>query len=1260
MSKRGIRCRSKPGGWPRIHSRMACVVVKSALFVSLSVYGLAAAQVAKPGADWDALIARTKKFASDDRPSEAAKVASEALLVAEERFGPSHVRTGISALFLARAEFSTGDLHQAAFHYERALSAFERHAKSMNRLLGATALELAVTYLKLEQPIAAVKCLERSIKVLQQTLGPDHPDITQSQNLLAETYSRLSKYDKVLPLRLSILSRQERTLGPGHIETAQGLDNLAITYVALGRLHEAAVFQARALEIRDQALGPENSETLRSVEQLADTYSSLGRYANALPLRVRALATIERSVGSKHPKFASSLNDLAANYVELSEFERALALQTQALTITEHALGSTHPATARSLNDLALTHSELGQYDKSLPLYLRALAIREVVPGPDSRETALSLNNLAALYRLMNRPDEALPLQIRALAIQGQTLGLKSKEMAYGLNNLAAIYAAMNRFADALPLLLQASSVLTEVLGPDHPTTVSCLANLADIYWRLGQYDNALQLQRRLQKLADEVSGTDSKRAADLLMSLGYTSSDLGQYGDALRLQERALAIRESTLGPSHLKTLETLDALALTHWSLAQYEVALRLQRRVLEAHESRHEDDSVDVARTLNNLALTYSSLGKYELALPLYERAVAVFKKRDSIDSLGAASVISNLAENYRLLGIFDFSVQLNQRALAIREGLLGPEHPDNATSLNSLAIAYVELGSYERALPLQHRAWSLLTRAFGVDHPKVAQVIANLGHLHSKTGDKALSISLLKEAVNTYQGVRERVSRIGVAELRTYTESISSTYQQLASLLTDLGRLPEAQVVLDMLKEDEQFDFIRRSSIADPRRTRVGYSSTEQRWMIRYREIADRLAALGKEEEMLKKQARVGLSDAQKTRQASLVGDLNVAQTAFESFLTEMRENLARAGPGRSVEWVESSVKALAEMRGLINSLGDGVVLLQVYVTDEQVNLLLTTPGVQLARTTKIKSRDLNRQIAEFRRVLRDPKSNPLPASQALYKLLIEPIAQDLEQAGAKTVMLSLDGALRYVPFGALHDGQRYAMQRWSLPIYTSVARERLRDAVAPQWQAAGLGLTLKVGDFDPLPAVKAELSSIIRTGTSGVLPGEIHLDKAFTAQRLRDVSQRQFPVLHVASHFRFSPGTEVNSFLLLGDGQQLTLGDIRTQNFRFDNADLLTLSACDTGLGGGRDELGREIEGFGVIAQQQGAKAVLATLWPVADQSTATLMAEMYRRREGQKLSKIEALRQAQSTLLEQPRYSHPFYWAPFILMGNWR
>jgi CHAT domain-containing protein len=520
----------------------------------------------------------------------------------------------------------------------------------------------------------------------------------------------------------------------------------------------------------------------------------------------------------------------------------------------------------------------------------------------------------------------------------------------------------------------------------------------------------------------------------------------------------------------------------------------------------------------------------------------------------------------------------------------------------------------------------------------------------------------AITLLKSCIEMIDKDRkDMISTSEVADKSFYANGLfGSYYENLAQLLIDTDRLSEAHLVLDMLKEEEHFEFIRRNNDADPRKSRIGYTETEQTWTMRYRQIANDLAALGAEDQALQRQAKQGLTSVQKQRQEAVAKDLDVARKMFESFLNELQNSFVKQGPARAVEVLETSQQALRDTQKLLKDLGNDTVLLQYYISDDKVRILLTTSGVQLARTSVIKNNELNRQIFEFRRSLRDPKGNTLPAAKGLYQLLLSPVEKDLLQAGAKNIMLSLDGPLRYIPFAALHDGKQHVVERWNTPSYTSVTKNKLRDAVTPQWQAAGLGLTRAVGEFSALPAVKAEMSSIVKTGALGVLPGEVYLDEAFNAARFKDVSQRKFQLLHVASHFQFSPGTEINSFLLLGDGQQLTLGDIRTQNYRFDNVDLLTLSACDTGLGGGRDAHGREIEGFGVIAQQQGAKAVLATLWPVADQSTAILMADMYKQRQAKSLTKIEALRQAQLSLLSQSKYAHPFYWAPFILMGNWK
>ena len=577
------------------------------------------------------------------------------------------------------------------------------------------------------------------------------------------------------------------------------------------------------------------------------------------------------------------------------------------------------------------------------------------------------------------------------------------------------------------------------------------------------------------------------------------------------------------------------------------------------------------------------------------------------------------------------------------------------PDFVTPTASSALA-----QHDKALPLELRALAIHEKVLGPEHPDTATSRAHLAVSILRDGSTDLGVALLKSAINTFQTQRQMVYRIGASELKSYSDSLSSWYLRSAVVLIDQGRLSEAQQVLDMLKEDEQFEFIRRASDADPRSSRIGYTSTEQAWLKRYREIADQLGRLGAEERELEKQAKLGLTPQQKQRQQAIAADLKVAKTAFQSFLSEMREGLAQKGQARKVEVEEVSAQAMRESQNLLKDLGDDVALLQYYITDKRVGMLLTTPGVQLARNSNIDSKELNRKIGELRRLLQDPKSNPVSAAQELYRILVAPVSKDLEQANAKTVMLSLDGALRYLPFGALHDGKQYLVDRWNLPMYTSVTRNKLRDTVSPQWQAAGLGVTKAWPEFKPLAGVQAEMGAIVKTAAGGFMPGEVYLDEAFTASRLKDVGQRKFPLMHVASHFRFSPGTEVNSFLLLGDGERLTLGDIRTQNYRFDNVELLTLSACDTGLGGGRDEQGREIEGFGVIAQQQGAKAVLATLWPVADESTATLMADLYRRRQSDSLTKIEALRQSQIAMRVRTKYAHPYYWAPFILMGNWK
>jgi CHAT domain-containing protein len=317
------------------------------------------------------------------------------------------------------------------------------------------------------------------------------------------------------------------------------------------------------------------------------------------------------------------------------------------------------------------------------------------------------------------------------------------------------------------------------------------------------------------------------------------------------------------------------------------------------------------------------------------------------------------------------------------------------------------------------------------------------------------------------------------------------------------------------------------------------------------------------------------------------------------------------------------------------------------------------------------------------------------------ARELYQILVAPIAQDLQQARAETLMWSLDGALRYLPLAALHDGEQYLLEHYRLAVFTPASATRLKDAPRPQWHGAGFGVSKAHAGFPALPTVPDELRGIIRDPaqrhSQGVLPGLLYLDEAFTAAALRTALHQHYPVVHIASHFQLHPGDDTASVLLLGDGTHLPLAQLKTWPQPFQGVELLTLSACNTAVGSPGAE-GKEVEGFAVLAQRQGAKAVVATLWPMVDASTQVLMQTFYRLREDQPgRPKVEALRQAQLALLRgtgprgaaphmetrgvvlggaassgpggtlpyfipdlQAPYAHPAYWAPYVLIGNWR
>ena len=509
----------------------------------------------------------------------------------------------------------------------------------------------------------------------------------------------------------------------------------------------------------------------------------------------------------------------------------------------------------------------------------------------------------------------------------------------------------------------------------------------------------------------------------------------------------------------------------------------------------------------------------------------------------------------------------------------------------------------------------------------------------------------------------------------------------------------GRMSEAQAVLAMLKEEEVLDYVERDAAeADKLSKRADLRADEEAALVKYEELASRIGSIGAEFGQLKSKAESQPLNAQdQKRFDELAAQLEQSNKVFQVFLRELSDELTKKPA------VVDEIQENAGLQSDLKSWGDGVVLMHTVVGDDRYRVILTTPEFQTDGRTDIKAEDLNRKIAAFRTAVQNPNTDPRPLGKELYDIIVKPIENQLAGAKAKTLLWSLDGALRYVPIAALWDGKQYFGQKYQNVIITLASRTRLSQDPVGNWKMLGVGVTAAkqvtepngtgVMNFSALPAVKDELGSIVRESTAdtGVVAGTQLVDEQFTEQSLKERLGQRFKVVHIASHFAFRPGDMTKSFLLLGDGAPLTMDKFKTSpQLKFTGVELLTLSACNTAVGEA-DASGREVESFAVIAQQNGAKAVMATLWPVADESTALLMTDFYRRKaEAEQISKAEALQKTQSAMIEgrikssgkssgcrseefapgakksefncDPKapFSHPYFWSPFVLIGNWR
>lgn len=420
-------------------------------------------------------------------------------------------------------------------------------------------------------------------------------------------------------------------------------------------------------------------------------------------------------------------------------------------------------------------------------------------------------------------------------------------------------------------------------------------------------------------------------------------------------------------------------------------------------------------------------------------------------------------------------------------------------------------------------------------------------------------------------------------------------------------------------------------------------------------------------------------RQAVGSLQKVRLALLMGDRSNFKRYIEPFyyqyfgllLQQAREQQQAAAKDRLLHEVIDALEhfRVAELEDyfqnacvettpvdqVLKTVTNNTAVIYPLVLANSIDTIVVINGHLSLYSTAVPRQRVISALHRFRKTLQDYRlqSGYLAQAKTLYNWLVKPFMADLQKAGIDTLVVVPDGPLRLIPMAALHDGDQYLIE--TMPVVTTPALS-LTKRGEPVHGAAKLlatGITEAVQGYDALPSVNYELNQI-----NHLYPAVTLKNNAFVLSRAKhELAQGHYSIIHMATHGEFNHDFR-KSYLLTFDGKitMSTLGQtIGMRQFTGQPLDLLVLSACRTAVGDERAALG-----LAGVAVNAGARSAVATLWYINDAATSKLMSELYRQLAKPGVDKAQALRQAQLSLIHSKNRYHPYYWSPFLLIGDWQ
>jgi CHAT domain-containing protein/tetratricopeptide (TPR) repeat protein len=960
-----------------------------------------------------------------------------------------------------------------------------------------------------------------------------------------------------------------------------------------------------------------------------EEFAKESQYDSAMIYFVKASELYEAE--ENWDEYLHCYNKLGEYSWRIDEIEEAKKYLEKALEVGHNKLGEMHPRVAMSYLLMGNNYVYEGDYDQAATFYRKALSIQLVKLGKGHADVASSYSNLGITYYYKGDYGRAREFFEKALPIFLEVFGEDHFNVARTYNNMGNIFADTGDLDQALDYYNKALTITLEVFGEEHSNVAFFYDNIGSIHAEKGNYNRALSFYEKAVSIFVDAFGEDFSRLATVYLNMGNTYSEKGDYNQALLFHQKALSIDSAIYGEAHPFLATDYLNIGQVYSKKADYEKALAFYNKALSIRLAAFGELNPDVAFCYNNIAEMYQNKGDYSRAIDSYSEAIHANVPGFANQSPYLNPPLENVLSETVLLSSLFGKARAMVDFFVMRPG-------ENMQDLEAAVSTY------------QH----------------ASELIDRIRSGYKAQGSK---LFLGAEAANIYDNAIK-------AALKLFNISDDSQHLETAFLFAEKGKFG---ILLDALSEAEakQFVGISDSLLEKERQLRIDLTYYD--------------------DSLLEEQLLGEAADSVKI--VKLQNSAFNMKRSYEALLQQFESDYPDYY-NLKYQVKTASVKEIQQQIVDANS-----AMVEYFVGEDSIFVFTITPE-QFDITSVAKDALFEETVQQLREaVTQQNYEQYTTAAYRLYQTLLQPVEASLF---AEKLIIIPDGSLNYVPFEALLTesiGENSGIKDYSvLPFlikkhavsyaYSAtllletlrrqkeeVSRDYLAcapvfpDGIPAKTRGAELVTAHRALDStrslggNSLPASREEVLGIqeLFNKRAGIFERwfgsktAVYLEKDATEEKLKSAGADNYRYVHFSTHGFVNESEPKLSGLILTPQDDtgvtedgiLYLGEV--YNFSL-NADLVVLSACETGLG-------KIARGEGLIGLTRGflyagAQNLLVSLWQVNDASTANLMMDFYNSMLDGK-SKSTALREAKLALMESDsKYARPYYWAPFVLIGK--